>query len=70
MLAKEAQARSRYHKNHILCTQRIQFSVLPLTALTYLENFEMWSWGKMENISWTNHVKMKYYVELRRKGIS
>jgi len=38
-------------------------------ALTYLENFEMWCWGRME-ISWTHRVKMKYYVESRRKGTS
>jgi len=23
----------------------------------YLESFEMWCWGRMEKISWTNHVR-------------
>ena len=25
----------------------------------YLESFEMWCWRRMEQISWTDHVKMK-----------
>jgi hypothetical protein len=36
----------------------------------YLESFEMWSWRRMEMISWTDCVKMKkYYIHSRRKAI-
>jgi hypothetical protein len=34
----------------------------------HLKNFEMWCWRRME-ISWTDHVEMKYYLESRRTGI-
>jgi len=31
----------------------------------------MWSWRRMESISWTDCVKMKkYYIESRKKGTS
>jgi len=33
----------------------------------HLENFEMWCWGRMEKISWTDHVRNKD-VLLRVKG--
>jgi hypothetical protein len=36
----------------------------------HLESFEMWCWRRMEKISWTNHVKMKYCLESRSRGIS
>jgi hypothetical protein len=40
----------------------------------YLESFEMWYWGRMEKISWTDRVRnllqRKYYRESRRRGIS
>jgi hypothetical protein len=39
----------------------------------HLESFEMWCWRRMENISWTDHVryeKVVYYLELRSRGIS
>jgi len=27
------------------------------TGQKYLESFEMWCWRRMENISWTDHVR-------------
>ena len=30
------------------------FTVYKISAL---ENFEMWCWRRMENISWTEHVR-------------
>ena len=29
----------------------------------YLENFEMWCWKRMENISWTDHVRNKEVLQ-------
>ena len=34
----------------------------------YLESFEMWCWRRMENISWTDHVRNDF-VSMSR-GIS
>jgi hypothetical protein len=34
-----------------------------------MEIFEMWCWRRME-ISWTDHVRNKYYLEPRSRGIS
>jgi hypothetical protein len=37
----------------------------------YLESSEMWCWGRMEKISWTDSVRnVKYYTESRGREIS
>jgi hypothetical protein len=36
----------------------------------YMENFEVWCWRRMEKISWTDHVRKKYYIESSRTEIS
>ena len=37
----------------------------------HLESFEMWCWGRMEKIGWTDHMRMnKYYLEPMSRGIS
>ena len=36
----------------------------------YLESFEMWCWGRMEKISWTDRVRNDYCKESRRKEMS
>jgi len=36
-----------------------------------MESFEMWCWRRVENISWTDHVRNeKYYLESGSSGIS
>jgi hypothetical protein len=30
--------------------------------LKHLESFEMWSWRRMEKISWTDHVRNEYVL--------
>jgi hypothetical protein len=34
---------------------------------TYLESFEMWCWGRMEKISWTNHVRNEVLQNIKDK---
>jgi len=36
----------------------------------HLESFEMWCWRRMEKISWTDHVRNKYYLESKSREIS
>jgi len=36
----------------------------------YLKSFEMWSWRRMEDISWTDLVNNKYHKKSRRKRTS
>jgi hypothetical protein len=37
----------------------------------HLESLVIWSWKRMEKISWTDRVrKKKYYFESRNRGIS
>jgi hypothetical protein len=37
----------------------------------HLESFEMWSWRRMEKISWTDHVRNKEEMfRVRSRGIS
>jgi hypothetical protein len=37
--------------------QKLSVNVHKTVDQKYLESFEMWCWSRMENISWTDHVR-------------
>jgi hypothetical protein len=36
----------------------------------HLESLEMWGWGRIEKISWTDHVRNEVLLKSRSRGIS
>ena len=39
------------------CIQGVQLKSGPYFNMKHLESFEMWCWRRMEQISWTDHVR-------------